>query len=327
VKIFVTGASGTLGSYICRELLNAGHEVTGYSRSRGEMDKVRWISGDAENCAHLARSVQGHDAIVHLAAIPGPGRASPERLIATNLLTTASVLEAAVHSLVPTVVFASSGAALGFTFHKRLIPPQYLPVDEAHTCDPHDPYGLSKLLGETTCKSYSDAFGLRTLCLRINNAWYVDRPGAEFAVQSGWARGLTVEQLWEVRYARIVEDSSDEWPTPGPVSPRKNLWAVIDARDVALAFRLAVESSVPGHEVFNLNGSDTCSLVPTPQLLARHFPEVPLRAEFRGFDTLVSHKKATQMLGFHPVHSWRQSDFEEWFKKRDRVKSSEGALR
>jgi nucleoside-diphosphate-sugar epimerase len=321
LRVFITGASGTLGSYICRELLGAGHDVTGYSRTIGMMDRVNWVLGDAENCSDLAHSAQGHDAIVHLAAIPGPGRASPERLIATNLLTTTSVLEAAVRSRIPSVVFASSGASLGFTFHNRSIAPQYLPVDEQHPCEPHDPYGLSKLLGETTCKSYSDAYGLRTVSLRVNNAWYVDRPGAEFAVRSGWARGLTVEQLWEVRYAKIVEDSSDHWPVPGPVSPRKNLWAVIDARDVALAFRLAAESSVAGHEVFNLNGSDTCSLIPTPELLARYFPQVPLRDRLEDFDSLVSHRKATQMLGFQPLHSWRRSDFAEWFAKRAAAKS------
>jgi nucleoside-diphosphate-sugar epimerase len=322
VRVFITGASGTLGSYICREMLGAGHDVTAYSRTSGTMERVNWVLGDAENCEDLARSARGHDVIIHLAAIPGPGRASPERLIATNLLTTTSVLESAVRSRISTVVFASSGAALGFTFHNRPIAPQYLPVDEHHPCELHDSYGLSKLLGEITCKSYTDAFGLKTICLRINNAWYVDRAGAESAVQFGWARGLTVEQLWERRYSKMVEDSSDHWPVPGPVSPRKNLWAVIDARDVAIAFRLAAESSIAGHQVFNLNGSDTCSLIPTPQLLARYFPEVPLRARLDNFDSLVSHRKAGQMLGFHPVHSWRRSDFAKWIAKRSAVNSN-----
>jgi nucleoside-diphosphate-sugar epimerase len=173
-----------------------------------------------------------------------------------------------------------------------------------------------------TCKSYSHAFGLKTVCLRINNAWYVDRMGAESAVRFGWARGLTVEQLWEGRYSKMVEDSSDHWPVPGPVSPRKNLWTVVDARDVAIAFRLATESSVAGHQIFNLNGSDTCSLIPTPQLLARYFPDVPMRSQLDNFDSLVSHRKATQMLGFQPVHSWRRSDFAEWFAKRSAANSS-----
>jgi len=315
MRILVTGAGGTLGSYICRELLGAGHDVTGYSRNSGIIGNITWVRGDAANCEALTSASRGHDAIIHLAAIVGPGRASPEELITTNMLTTTCVLEAAVRSGVKTVVFASSGAALGFSFHRHFVAPRYLPIDEQHPCEPHDSYGLSKVLGELTCKSYSDAYGLNTICLRVNNAWYVDRPGAEFALQFGWARGLTIEELWQQRYAKIVEDASDDWPSPGPVSPRKNLWAVIDARDVALAFRLAAEKPLTAHEVFNLNGSDTCSLVPTPELVARHFPSMSLRTKLNDFDSLISHAKATDLLGFHPQHSWRDSDFADWFAK------------
>lgn len=326
MKILVTGAGGTLGGYVCRELLCAGHDVTGYSRGLGAMDGVRWVCGDAANCEDLTRSAVGHDAIIHLAAITGPGRAAPDKLIAANIATTTCALEAAVRSQIPSVVFASSGAALGFTFHKRPLAPRYFPIDEEHLCEPHDAYGLSKLLGELVCKSYSGAHGLNTTCPRVNNAWYGDRAGAELAVACGWARGLTVEQLWETRYAKIVEDASDDWPSSGPVSPRKNLWAVIDARDVAIAFRLAVEKSLSGHEVFNLNASDTCSLVPTPKLLARHFPDVPLHSELDHFDSLISHRKATRLLGFRPRFSWRYSDFGEWLKTRSDVNPSGGIL-
>jgi nucleoside-diphosphate-sugar epimerase len=316
MKIFVTGASGSLGSYICRELLRAGHEVTGYSRSHGLLNDVRWIEGDAGNCAHLTRSVGSHDAIIHLAAIPGPGRAAAEKLVTENLHTTTCVLEAAVHSAIPQVVFASSGAALGFTFQRRISIPRYLPIDEAHPCEPQDPYGLSKLLCELTCRSYTSAFGLGTTCIRVNNAWYLDHAGAEVAVRCGWARNLTVEQLWESRYSRMVADASDDWPCPGPVSPRKNLWAVTDARDVARAFRLAVEQSPKGHEIVNLGGSETCSLRTTPELLVQYFPQIPLRRRISGFEPLISQEKATHMLGFQAEYSWRRSDFSEWLELR-----------
>src|ERR1035437_4360009 len=104
MRILVTGAGGTLGSYVCRELLRADHDVTGYSRSPGATDGVSWVRGDAANCEDLTRSAAGHDAIIHLAAIPGPGRASPDELLATNLATTTCALEAAVQSQIPTVV-------------------------------------------------------------------------------------------------------------------------------------------------------------------------------------------------------------------------------
>ena len=101
---------------------------------------------------------------------------------------------------------------------------------------------MSKLLAELTCKRYSDGFGIRTICLRINNNWYLERASAEVAVSSGWAQQFDVEDLWTARYRKTVEDAEGDWPTPGPPAPHKILWAFTDARDAAQAFRLAVEN-------------------------------------------------------------------------------------
>jgi nucleoside-diphosphate-sugar epimerase len=297
-------------------MLGAGHAVTGYSRTPGVVKGVDWIAGDAGNFAELKRVAPGHDALVHLAAIPGPGRASAEELIASNVKSTACVLEAAIHGHIGAVVFASSGAVLGLTFCRRAMAPRYLPVDEHHPCEPQDPYGLSKLLGELTARSYTDAYSLPTLCLRVNNAWYLDLAGAVNAVRGGWARGMTVEQLWESRYARIVADTSEDWPTPGPVSPRRNLWAVTDARDVARAFRLAVERPPAGHEVINLGGHETCSLETTAELIAKYYPRVPLRRQLSAYGSLIEGNKASDLLNFVPQYSWRRSDFADWLRTK-----------
>jgi nucleoside-diphosphate-sugar epimerase len=63
---------------------------------------------------------------------------------------------------------------------------------------------------------------------------------------------------------------------------------VIDTRDVARAFRLAVERPIAEHEVFNLAGGETCSLKTTPELLAQYFPPVPLTRPIRSFDAIFS---------------------------------------
>jgi nucleoside-diphosphate-sugar epimerase len=261
----------------------------------------------------LQESLVGQDAVIHLAGVPGPGRASSQEMLEINVVGTAHVLEGAVRSGVDKVVLASSGAATGFSFQTHEIAPRYLPIDEDHPCQPQDEYGLSKLLAEITCKRYSDAYGLRTICLRINNSWYLKREEAEVATQSGWAKGLTVEELWTGRYRKTIEDNPDvEWPVPGPPSPHKILWAFTDARDAAEAFRLAAENEDIIHEVFLINGYDTCARIETPQLLARHYPEIPLKTPLMGHDSLWSHGKATRMIGYQPQYTWRQSDFSDW---------------
>jgi nucleoside-diphosphate-sugar epimerase len=316
MKILVTGGSGTIGGYVLRELLQGGHDVTCFSRSASLVEKVSFVAGDITDSARLEEACQGHSALVHLAAVPGPGRASPAQMTHVNVVGTVNVLEAALHAGIEKVIFASSGAATGFSYPRRELVPRYLPIDEEHPAEPQDEYGLSKLLAELTCKRYSDAFGLRTLCLRINHNWYLDREGASVAVRSGWAKGLTVEDLWTKRYRKcILEPEGSSWPIPGPPPPRNLLWAVTDARDAAQAFRLAVEDGKLLHEVFAINGDDTCSLMKTRELIARYYPNVPLRVPLEGYYSLVSHEKATRLLGYRPRYTWRVGEFRDWLEQ------------
>ena len=126
-----------------------------------------------------------------------------------------------------------------------------------------------------------------------------------------------MEELWTQRYRKVIEDrEGKDWPVPGPPSPRKLLWAVTDARDAAQAFRLAAENDEIGHEVFLINGDDTCSTVETRTLISRYYPDVPLRASLAGFASLVSHEKATEMLGYRPQYTWREGEFRAWLDSR-----------
>ncbi len=312
MRILVTGGTGTLGGYVLRELLGAGHEVSELSRTAPEIEGVKSFAGDIGRPEDLREAFAGQEAVIHMAAVPGPGRQSAERLMQVNLVGTVNALEAAVGAGVGRFVFTSSGAAMGYAFQRRPLTPQYLPLDEDHPCRPHDDYGLSKLLGELACRRYTDAFGLQTLCLRVHANWYVDRPGAEAACGQGWAKDLTVEELWAKRYLKTLDAAEGDWPVPGPPAPHKLLWAFTDARDAARALRLAAECESLAHEVFIISGFDTCSREETSRLVERRFPEVPLSRPLSGFETLWSHAKAKRLLGYEPRHTWRDSDFQCW---------------
>jgi nucleoside-diphosphate-sugar epimerase len=77
-----------------------------------------------------------------------------------------------------------------------------------------------------------------------------------------------------------------------------------------------VEDASIRNAVFNINGDDTCSTIETPVLIARYFSGVPLRAPMQGHDSLVSHRKATRLLGYQPRFTWREGDFAAWLQKR-----------
>jgi nucleoside-diphosphate-sugar epimerase len=308
VKVALTGASGSIASYVLRELLLHGHEPVSAGRTPPVAD-VPHIAASLENSASLARAFAGAEAVVHLAAVTSPFRAPPEELMEVNAAGTWRVLEAAVAAGARKLVFASSGAATGFSFPVADKTPRYLPLDEEHPCEPDDTYGASKLVGEELCARWSRAHGLATVSLRINNNWYVDRAGAEAALLGRWGRAFTLGQLWS-RYRLQLEQPERPRSADAPPLPRDLLWAVTDARDMATAFRLALERDATG--VFHINGPDTCSLDPTAQLVARHYAGVALRAPLPGCATLVSHAKATAELGYQPRHTWRESDFADW---------------
>jgi nucleoside-diphosphate-sugar epimerase len=46
MNIFVTGGSGTMGGYILRELSQAGHALTCFSRTPPAVEDVRFVAGD-----------------------------------------------------------------------------------------------------------------------------------------------------------------------------------------------------------------------------------------------------------------------------------------
>jgi len=319
MNILVTGGSGTMGGYILRELRRAGHEATCFSRTPPAVADVRFVEGDITQPEQVQAACAGHDAIIHLAGIPGPGRAAPADLLHVNVICTVHVLEAAMQAGIGRFVFASSGAATGFSFPKRKLVPHYLPLDEEHPCEPHDEYGLSKLLAELACKRYTDALGIQTICLRINNNWYLQREDADLFEGRGWVRSLAGQkELWSKRYRKTIEDPHGEgdWPVPGPPQPRNILWSFTDARDAAVAFRLAVENDSIRHDVFLINGFDTCSAEETRPLVERHFPDVPLNAPLEGHATFWSYEKAARILGYRPRHTWRESDFGDWLAEQ-----------
>jgi nucleoside-diphosphate-sugar epimerase len=72
MKIFLTGATGYIGSVVAERLRAAGHEVVGLARSAGAADKlaaagVESFPGDLGDSASLARGAAASDAAIHLA--------------------------------------------------------------------------------------------------------------------------------------------------------------------------------------------------------------------------------------------------------------------
>ena len=157
--------------------------------------------------------------------------------------------------------------------------PEYIPIDEKHPLRPQDPYGLSKVIGEQICRTYSARYGIRTVCLRQPWIWVPEGSERE-------------------KYKALVSEHH-KWCN--------NLWSFVHVYDAAQAHRLAVEKDLDSlHEVFFISAKDNWTGIDSKSLLKNYFPEVKNFAQdFTGAASLLSYRKAHEMLGYEPRHTVR----------------------
>jgi len=120
--VFVTGATGLLGSNLVQALLDQGHQVRGLVRSKEKAQrvfpnaKIDFVSGDMKNVAGFAASLAGCDVLLHTAAYfreyyqPGDHKASLEKI---NVQGTVDLLIAAEKQGVKKAIHISSSGVIG----------------------------------------------------------------------------------------------------------------------------------------------------------------------------------------------------------------------
>ncbi|MBE3100477.1 MAG: NAD-dependent epimerase/dehydratase family protein [Planctomycetes bacterium] len=117
MRTLVTGASGFIGSYLCRELCAQGHEVIALHRPTSllaglEGLPVQRVLGDILDPGSLARVFDGVEVAFHTAAPMRP-EADGRTAIEAHVLGTRHVLQAARRAGVRRLIHTSSVAALG----------------------------------------------------------------------------------------------------------------------------------------------------------------------------------------------------------------------
>lgn len=104
----------------------------------------------------------------------------------------------------------------------------------------------------------------------------------------------------------MESDDYDRFPAFEAEKRKNILWSYIDARDVASACRLAIEKDGLGAAILNIAADDTSMPIKSVDLMTSCYPDVnDIREPINDFVTLLSNKKAKALLGWQPIHFWR----------------------
>jgi len=223
-RAFVTGATGLVGSWLCRRLLDDGAQVVALVRDwdpqselirSGDIKRCSVVSGCLEDYPTLVRAIAEHetDTVFHLGAqaIVGTALISPLATFESNIRGTYNLLEACrVHrDLVQRTVVASSDKAYGDS--------EVLPYTEAMPANGRHPYDVSKSCTDLLAQTYAASYGLNLAVARCCNIfgggdlnWSRIVPGTIRSVLEGKAPVLRSDGSF-IRDYIYVEDVVDAY--------------------------------------------------------------------------------------------------------------------
>ena len=177
-SVLVTGATGLVGSWLVRDLLEKGASVTALVLDNdpssqlirsGDYNLISVVNGDLRNYKDVSRAVLSNECtdIFHLGAqtIVGTALQDPISTFESNIQGTWNVLEVARKSngVVRSVVVASSDKAYGAS--------DQLPYLESFPLHGDGPYDVSKSCTDLIAQSFGSTYGVPVTVARCGNIY------------------------------------------------------------------------------------------------------------------------------------------------------------
>ena len=297
MRVFVTGASGWIGSAVVAELLAAGHEVTGLARSDESLAAIEAAGasahrGSLDDLGSLRSGAEASDAVIHLAFkhdfsdYAGAGRT--ERAAVTTL---ADALVGSDRALL-----LASGTAM-------IAPGRIATENDA-----------SSAVGPDSARGGSEQFaleyaerGVRTVGLRFAPTVHGENDHGFMSTIAGVAR--------EKGVSGYIGDGSNRWSAVHRLDAANLVRLALEKAPAGSVVHAVGEEAVTGRQIAELigRGLDVPVESIAPADAAAHFGWI---GAFFGLDIPASSAITRQQLGWTPTHPTLAEDLEAGYYTR-----------
>jgi|SRR5262245_60668434 len=292
MRVFVTGATGFIGSAVVRELLGAGHRVVGLARSDQSAAALAAAGaevhrGAIEDLEALRAGAAAADGVVHLAYIHD----------FSDIAAAARTDQRAVEAL---------GAALERSGRPFVVPSGLgvlapgRPGTERDAPDPNSP-GRHRIASQQAALGFA-ARGVRSSVVRL---------------------APTVHGAGDHGFVPALIDIARRWGVSAYIGDGNNRWPAVHRLDAARLFRLALEKA-PAGSILHGVGEEGVGVRDVAEVIGRRL-ELPVRsvppaeaadhfgwlAPFLGADVPASSALTRELLGWRPSHPGLLADLEQ----------------
>jgi len=291
MRVFVTGATGFIGSAIVKELISAGHQVLGLARSDASASALKVAGadihrGDLEDLDSLRSGTAASDGVIHAGFIHD----------FTRFKEVCEVDKMAIETIGK--VLAGSDRPLVVTSGTALVSPGSLATE-----DIIPPFNPAWPRASEQAADAVVALGVRASVIRLSPSVHGEDDLHGFVP--------------------VLVNAAREKGVSAYVGEGHNRWNAVHRLDAAHLYRLALEHSVAGRR-FHAVGEESIEYKVIAEAIGKQL-RVPVKslspeeaaihfgwfAGFASIDCPASSKQTQELLNWHPTHSTLLTDLEQ----------------
>lgn len=290
MRVFVTGASGFVGSAVVKELIGAGHQVLGLARSDASAEALAGMGaevhrGDLEDIESLKSGARNSDGVIHAGFIHDFAR----------FAEVCEVDKRAIEAIGS--VLAGSGRPLIVTSGTALVSPGTLATEDMRAPDHSHFPRRSEQAADAVA-----ALGVRTMAIRLSPSVHDDGDHG---------------------FIPMLIDIARQKGVSAYIGEGKNRWTGVHRLDAAQLYRLAIEKGTAGARYHGV-AEEGIEFKAIAEMIGKqlNIPVVSKSLEeanehfgwftgFAGIDCPASSKITREQLGWNPVHKSLLADMEE----------------